>query len=138
MSVSSVVSVHDNHGLRPFSDALAAINATDRSDVAHHLAVVLPAVARLDAWLAGRPDREALSRRFYETCAEVDQGDILGRIRRKPPGYAGDYQVLDWIYTGHLSGGGLLGCDAARVSGKPRGARPYPGIRRDRRGADSH
>lgn len=45
------------------------------------------------------PDRDAIEKRFYEICSKLEVSPIHKRCRDKPLGYAGDYQVIDWIYT---------------------------------------
>lgn len=53
------------------------------------------------------PDREALEDRFFEICDLIDNGPLHSRARNKPLGYAGDYLIIDWIYTRKTAKSGL-------------------------------
>lgn len=48
--------------------------------------------------------RHDLIKYFSKICAkEMDKGTMSYRCRVKPLGYAGDYLILDWIYTKKIS-----------------------------------
>ena len=43
---------------------------------------------------------EALKEEFFQRCQKIDGSIMHQRTRVKPLGYAGDFQLIDWIYTG--------------------------------------
>lgn len=50
--------------------------------------------------LGSDEDRKEEMKYCFDVCAdEFDNSILFERSRNKPLGYAGDYQILDWIYT---------------------------------------
>lgn len=44
-------------------------------------------------------DQEYLKEKFFNLCSGIECSLMHNRTRKKPCGYAGDYLLLDWIYT---------------------------------------
>jgi len=44
-------------------------------------------------------DKEHLKEEFFNICSTIDSSIMHQRTREKPCGYAGDYLLIDWIYT---------------------------------------
>ena len=45
------------------------------------------------------PNQEELRERFFKLCNTFDCSLLHKRAREKPLGYAGDFLIIDWIYT---------------------------------------
>jgi SAM-dependent methyltransferase len=45
------------------------------------------------------PNRKELEEEFFQICSGIDKSLMHKRTREKPLGYAGDFQLIDWIYT---------------------------------------
>ncbi len=45
------------------------------------------------------PRKEELQEEFFAICSDIDSSLLHGRTRKKPLGYAGDFELIDWIYT---------------------------------------
>lgn len=50
------------------------------------------------------PDQESAGKQFYEICGLIDESPLHQRTRHKPMGYAGDFLLIDWIYTQKIGG----------------------------------
>jgi len=48
-------------------------------------------------------DSDALKAEFFKRCHLIDGSIMHQRTRNKPLGYAGDFQLIDWIYTGETA-----------------------------------
>jgi extracellular factor (EF) 3-hydroxypalmitic acid methyl ester biosynthesis protein len=58
--------------------------------------------------LIGRVENpEAKKEHFFRLCGLLDSSLMHGRTREKPLGYAGDFLLIDWIYTHKTAESGL-------------------------------
>jgi hypothetical protein len=54
-----------------------------------------------------RDDRDKLMDLCFRSCgAELDQSELFRHTRAKPFGYAGDFQIIDWILTSKADSSG--------------------------------
>ncbi len=53
--------------------------------------------------MESRESRSELMRDFFDACVLLDKSDCHRRGRHKPLGYAGDYQMIDFIYQKHVA-----------------------------------
>jgi len=56
-------------------------------------------VDRISDMIEHGPNPEAQKEKFFRVCGALDRSVMHERTRWKPLGYAGDYQLIDWIYT---------------------------------------
>lgn len=65
-------------------------------------------LARIEEMARAVPEeRPALMKYCFDACsAELEKGRILRHTRQKPYGYAGDYQVIDWMFQGFVGNSG--------------------------------
>ncbi len=52
-------------------------------------------------------NKEYLKEEFFNICSAIDCSLMHDRTRKKPCGYAGDYLLIDWIYTKKMSDNGV-------------------------------
>ncbi len=45
------------------------------------------------------PNRTELEDHFFDMCGDIETSIMHKRTRQKPLGYAGDFKLIDWIYT---------------------------------------
>ncbi|MCK5146599.1 class I SAM-dependent methyltransferase [bacterium] len=48
-------------------------------------------------------DKNALKDDFFKRCQLIEDSVMHQRTRNKPLGYAGDFKLIDWIYTGRCA-----------------------------------
>jgi hypothetical protein len=80
-----------------FAASLGAIDGNDAA-LLEQLGARIQTIDGLSRRVPG--ERAALMRLCFDACAgELDQSPLMAHMRHKPLGYAGDYQLIDWIYT---------------------------------------
>jgi len=72
---------------------------TDGSDLPSYRDELYNKIEHISKIIETAPNRDELFDQFYKLFAPFDQGPIHKRARNKPLGYAGDYLLIDWIYT---------------------------------------
>jgi extracellular factor (EF) 3-hydroxypalmitic acid methyl ester biosynthesis protein len=95
---------------RPFEQALARIDEAASwwpriADVpaAKFDAQVLSDLREIESLAALCPERRPeLIERYFSITEVVETSDIIRQARDKPLGYAGDFQMMDWMYTGYV------------------------------------
>lgn len=56
-------------------------------------------IDRIASELEKSPNQNELKDEFFNLCSNIDSSIMHERTRRKPLGYAGDFLLIDWIYT---------------------------------------
>ncbi len=87
-----------------FADFLAQADDTDLDGYRDRLYQRIDNLIHL---IDHEPDKEDLKQSFYHLFDSFDQSLIHQRAREKPLGYAGDYLLIDWIYTQKTAQAGL-------------------------------
>jgi len=71
----------------------------DESDPLKYKDVFFKKIDTIAAQMEKSPRKKELRKEFFNLCSEIDSSLMHGRTRGKPLGYAGDFQLIDWIYT---------------------------------------
>jgi SAM-dependent methyltransferase len=79
-----------------FADFISSETPTDLDSYKKEFFKRIDRIARM---IENHPNREALENQFFQKCSLIDSSIMHNRTRYKPLGYAGDYQLIDWIYT---------------------------------------
>lgn len=87
-----------------FSKTVSEIDQADLSDLKTRIFSEIDVIAEL---IDQAPEPERERERFFRMCAMFDQSLMHQRTRWKPMGYAGDFLVIDWIYTQKTADSGL-------------------------------
>jgi extracellular factor (EF) 3-hydroxypalmitic acid methyl ester biosynthesis protein len=87
-----------------FSKTVSEIDHADLSIIKDRIFSEIDAIAELID-REPRPDEER--ERFFRMCGLFDQSLMHQRTRWKPMGYAGDFLVIDWIYTQKTAESGM-------------------------------
>ncbi|HDQ44328.1 MAG TPA: class I SAM-dependent methyltransferase [bacterium] len=65
-----------------------------------HVDIIADQISRSD-----QPEED--SALFFESCGPIDASFLHRRTRKKPLGYAGDFLLIDWIYTHKTADSGV-------------------------------
>jgi len=84
---------------REFKNFEKFLSKVDTSDLQSYKDKFFRQIDSIAEDLKNAPNREELENQFFEICANIDCSLMHRRTREKPLGYAGDYQLIDWIYT---------------------------------------
>lgn len=88
-------------------EALDSLSAIDRVPASQFDARLYKTLQSLEAYAAKTEDADATRRSFVEASAPIFSiGDVQGRARAKPMGYAGDFLLIDWMYEKRLAPSG--------------------------------
>lgn len=79
-----------------FSDFLSTIESWDLPTFKDELYRKVDHFAQI---IEKAPNKEELKDRFFQICDKFASGPLHRRAREKPLGYAGDFLIIDWIYT---------------------------------------
>ncbi len=90
--------------LNEFKDFLSTINDSNITRFRDNLYKKIREIAKI---IDSSPNRELLKKYFYDAFSDFDASPIHRRAREKPLGYAGDYLLIDWIYTEKKSRNGI-------------------------------
>jgi 2-polyprenyl-3-methyl-5-hydroxy-6-metoxy-1,4-benzoquinol methylase len=71
----------------------------DKSNPSSYKKEFFKKIDHIAGLLEKAPNRKELEDRFFNICSGIDESLMHKRTRGKPMGYAGDYQLIDWIYT---------------------------------------
>jgi len=63
-------------------------------------------IDKIASLIEKQPDPESAKEDFFNLCHAIDESPLHQRTRKKPLGYAGDFLLIDWIYTQKISGNG--------------------------------
>jgi extracellular factor (EF) 3-hydroxypalmitic acid methyl ester biosynthesis protein len=85
-----------NEAFERFSKTVSEIDQADLADIKNRIFSEIDKIAEL---IDQAPEPEQERERFFELCHMFDQSLMHQRTRWKPMGYAGDFLVIDWIYT---------------------------------------
>jgi len=84
---------------RKFNNFEKFLSKVDASNLPSYKDEFFRQVDHIAEDMKNSPHREELENQFFEICANIDCSLMHQRTREKPLGYAGDYQLIDWIYT---------------------------------------
>jgi len=87
-----------------FSKFLADI---DSDHIESYKADFFSRIDKISTLIEQQPDQESAKNQFYEICGLIEESPLHQRTRRKPLGYAGDFLLIDWIYTQETRGSRL-------------------------------
>ena len=86
-----------------FTDFISNVDVSDLKAYKELFFQKIDGIAKL---LEKSSNRKELEDEFFRRCAIIDSSLMHQRTRHKPLGYAGDYQLIDWIYTGKTADNG--------------------------------
>ncbi len=75
------------------------IDEADTDDVEKFKKEFFHRIDHISDLIEASPEKETLKDDFFRICARMDESVMHQRTRQKPLGYAGDFQLIDWIYT---------------------------------------
>jgi len=84
---------------REFEDFAKFISEIDKSNLLRYKNEFFLKIDRIAEIIEKAPNKKELENQFFELCRELDHSIMHRRTREKPLGYAGDYLLIDWIYT---------------------------------------
>ena len=84
---------------REFEDFVEFLSEIDESNLSLYKKEFFLKIDHIAAVIEKAPNREELEDQFFKLCRELDSSIMHHRTREKPLGYAGDYLLIDWIYT---------------------------------------
>ncbi|MBN1894379.1 class I SAM-dependent methyltransferase [bacterium] len=87
-----------------FSQTLSKIGQSDLNSIKKEIFGQIDEITDL---IDRAPDPALCREEFFRMCGLFDQSLMHRRTRSKPLGYAGDYLVIDWIYTQKTADSGL-------------------------------
>jgi extracellular factor (EF) 3-hydroxypalmitic acid methyl ester biosynthesis protein len=87
-----------------FSRTLSKIGHSDLISIKSDIFEQIDQIAEL---IEQSPQPEMAREAFFRMCGIFDQSVMHQRTRWKPMGYAGDFLVIDWIYTQKTAESGL-------------------------------
>jgi SAM-dependent methyltransferase len=87
-----------------FSQTLSKIGHSDLRIIKQD---IFGQIDEITALIERDPDPDLCREEFFRICGIFDQSPMHRRTRTKPLGYAGDYLVIDWIYTQKTADSGL-------------------------------
>ncbi len=82
-----------------FKDFEGLVSSFEHFDPAEYRELFLEKIQSITYEIRCASDSEYLEEEFYKICKNLDVGLMHERCREKPLGYAGDYLMIDWIYT---------------------------------------
>ncbi len=83
------------------------LTSNDRSDLSNYKKEFFDQIDRISEIIGSNGHSEQEREEFFQICSTLDQSLMHGRTRHKPLGYAGDFQLIDWIYTQKTAESGL-------------------------------
>jgi len=85
---------------KEFSKFIQNVNS---QDVASYKDVFFKKIDTISEIIDSSPNGEELKEKFFSLCSALDDSIMHQRTRTKPLGYAGDFLLIDWIYTRRTS-----------------------------------
>jgi len=82
--------------MQAFAEFLNRVNTKNIDKAKNEFFHRIDVIAEL---IDSSPEREKYEEEFYQICHNLDDSLMHNRTREKPLGYAGDFQLIDWIYT---------------------------------------
>jgi len=83
------------------------LTSIDRSNLPNYKKEFFSQIDRISQIISGNGHSEQDKEEFFQICNTLDQSLMHGRTRQKPLGYAGDFLLIDWIYTQKTAESGL-------------------------------
>ena len=80
-----------------FQQLLKEINTVDSLD--EYKSNFFTLIDKIAEKINSSSNKEYLKEEFFKLCSDIDCSIMHDRTRKKPCGYAGDYLLIDWIYT---------------------------------------
>jgi len=84
---------------KEFEDFEKFISTLDSSNMPTFRDTLYKKLDRIAQLFEKSPNQEELRKRFFHLCNTFDCSLLHRRAREKPLGYAGDFLIIDWIYT---------------------------------------
>jgi len=84
------------NAFKDFSDFISNVNSQDLSSYKEVFFKKIDTIAEM---IESSPNGEELKEKFFDICSALDDSIMHQRTRTKPLGYAGDFLLIDWIYT---------------------------------------
>ncbi len=84
-----------------FSQFLSDI---DKNQIETYKTAFFQHIDRIASLIDQYPDPETARNEFFKLCSTIEESPLHARTRSKPLGYAGDFLLIDWIYTQKVSG----------------------------------
>jgi len=84
---------------KSLSDFTTFLSSIDASDLPGWKNLLYKKIDSLASQIESDPDRHIWEENFFQAFKIFDLGQIHKRARHKPLGYAGDFLLIDWIYT---------------------------------------
>jgi extracellular factor (EF) 3-hydroxypalmitic acid methyl ester biosynthesis protein len=64
-------------------------------------------IEKISKLINKQPNPENARDEFFNICCNIEKSPLHKRTRKKPLGYAGDFLLIDWIYTKKVKGSGI-------------------------------
>lgn len=90
-----------------FSDFAEFLSSSDSLEVETYRDELYKRIDLITGMIEEEPDKDRWEAEFFKLFDRFDISPIHHRARMKPLGYAGDYLLIDWIYTNKTASSGL-------------------------------
>ncbi len=101
------VVILERHIEQAFERFSRTVSKIDQSDLPSIKADIFEQIDRIADLIEHSAEPEAAKEAFFRKCGIFDHSLMHRRTRWKPMGYAGDFLVIDWIYTQKTADSGL-------------------------------
>lgn len=92
---------------KKFEDFDHFLSTISKHDIESYKKVLYKKVDEIAEVIEKASNKEELKERFFQICDKFATGRLHRRARNKPLGYAGDFLMIDWIYTEKSVSNGL-------------------------------
>jgi extracellular factor (EF) 3-hydroxypalmitic acid methyl ester biosynthesis protein len=96
-----------SHIRSAFSDFVEFLSSSKKLDIKTYRDELYKRIDLIMDMIEEEPDRDKWETEFYSLFDQFDISPIHHRARVKPLGYAGDFLLIDWIYTNKTAPSGL-------------------------------
>ncbi|MCJ7811804.1 class I SAM-dependent methyltransferase [bacterium] len=84
---------------KQFTNFKKLLSEIDKTSLSEYKETFFQKINTIAQTIERDPNKKELENQFFDICTEIESSMMHKRTRKKPLGYAGDFQLIDWIYT---------------------------------------
>ncbi len=84
---------------KQFTNFQKLLSEIDKTNLSEYKETFFQKINNIARTIERAPNKKELENQFFDICTEIESSMMHKRTRKKPLGYAGDFQLIDWIYT---------------------------------------
>ncbi|MFC1568741.1 SAM-dependent methyltransferase [bacterium] len=92
---------------REFNQFTKFISNIDPNHIETYKEEFFSRIGKISSLIEKQPDPDSAKDKFFKICKLIEESPLHQRTREKPLGYAGDFLLIDWIYTQKTKGTGI-------------------------------